>query len=1097
MGMASIFAGRAFIELTTKDSKFQKGLQEASAKLKAFGNKASEAGKSMAAFWAPIAAPAAMAVKVFADFDDQMRLCQAVTQASGKDFDLLAEKAKKLGRETSFTASQVASGMVALGRMGFKPKEIDNAIASVMDLSRVTGTDLAQAADIAANSMRMFGLNSSKMTSVVDILSVTANSSAQTLGDLFEGLKQAAPAAAGANENIKDVCTNLGILANMGIKGSMAGNALKKAYLQMADPKIQQYLDDTFGIRVLDGNKNLRRMADILTDVAKAINGMPTAEKLAFLQDVFDIRGMTGAQGIIANIDQIEAFRKKLDQSSGSAAKSAKAMDEGIGGTLRILASQIEGVAIALGQALVPFLKGAAAAFSPVITVITEFITKNGALLASITQIAMRNVVFGAGLFAIGKIISYVSGVISIFSNGLIMCGNIVKGFQAGIGFLSDMFRRCVSGIRDYGAALSLAREAMAASGGRLTAAAFRGIAEAAGIAVNSINRYVMAILASGNVEVGRKTLEWLKGLPGLFTDLCRRIYIYITTIGTASASNGIFAVSCQTVGNAMKGAWKAITSAVTGLVKYVATVGLAGAATAALGGIVKVLTVTVAGLGKALTFLAAHPVVLVLTVALVAIAATVATIAARCNAESKQAKKDAEEARAAYERAQKNTETGQQKRRQGFGNMEALQKLAEASKTSKLSAEEIETAVALINSLKPFGSEGWASIDKTTGRIKLAEDAIKQFQQTAQRQAVMEAEAELKALKAQEAAVKKQMAKYGGWRDKFNLGWDTSAEYNEAYEKELDAIRAKQLAAHARLNQAKKGSDEGVYGQQMRQTAADKADQAARRREVSLKSFQDAERAAAEYEKKLSDSRKSALEREIDQIDAAKKKYMEMLKVMLQYESQKQADKQDQGKIAEWQKKLANAEAEADRLKQEARDRESKKASDDMKQEQKSFAETQKRIQDKRNEDAAQKKIDETVKNDPKAGMKMLSGLLVQAQAAARQAAMEFQEALKDAAKPDSDGVVRYTDEERAKIQAAKAKYEQNESRVDNYRSQLRRLQEEQRNSPTVTGIFGGGDVDSLSLTQRPVEEINTKLSMVDQHLTQIRDKKTGLLFT
>jgi TP901 family phage tail tape measure protein len=62
-------------------------------------------------------------MKVFSSFDDQMRTVQAVTGATGAEFDKLTEKAKLLGRATSFTTAQVASGMVELGRAGFAPDE--------------------------------------------------------------------------------------------------------------------------------------------------------------------------------------------------------------------------------------------------------------------------------------------------------------------------------------------------------------------------------------------------------------------------------------------------------------------------------------------------------------------------------------------------------------------------------------------------------------------------------------------------------------------------------------------------------------------------------------------------------------------------------------------------------------------------------------------------------------------------------------------------------------------------------------------------------------------------------------------------------------
>lgn len=52
----------------------------------------------------------------------------------------------------------------------------------------------------------------------------------------------AGPQAAAANDNIVNVSGALGVLANMGIKGSLAGTALRKSYSQFAKSDIQNKL---------------------------------------------------------------------------------------------------------------------------------------------------------------------------------------------------------------------------------------------------------------------------------------------------------------------------------------------------------------------------------------------------------------------------------------------------------------------------------------------------------------------------------------------------------------------------------------------------------------------------------------------------------------------------------------------------------------------------------------------------------------------------------------------------------------------------------------------------------------------------------------
>lgn len=124
-----IKAGAAYVELFTKDSRFVRGLRLAERRLRAFGQKASQIGKRMLLLSGAIAAPLVFASRTFAGFEDQMKAVQAVTGAVGDEFERLYKQAKNLGRTTSFTAAQVAEGMLNLGRAGFRPAEIEAAIA--------------------------------------------------------------------------------------------------------------------------------------------------------------------------------------------------------------------------------------------------------------------------------------------------------------------------------------------------------------------------------------------------------------------------------------------------------------------------------------------------------------------------------------------------------------------------------------------------------------------------------------------------------------------------------------------------------------------------------------------------------------------------------------------------------------------------------------------------------------------------------------------------------------------------------------------------------------------------------------------------------
>ena len=95
----------------------------------------------------------------------------AVTKATQLQFSTLTEKAKELGATTSWTATQVAEGMLSLGRMGFDANDIDKMISGVMDLGRALDIEVGD----AAKMMTLFWVvgynNTAYLPSLLDVQS--------------------------------------------------------------------------------------------------------------------------------------------------------------------------------------------------------------------------------------------------------------------------------------------------------------------------------------------------------------------------------------------------------------------------------------------------------------------------------------------------------------------------------------------------------------------------------------------------------------------------------------------------------------------------------------------------------------------------------------------------------------------------------------------------------------------------------------------------------------------------------------------------------------------------------------------------------------
>ena len=436
-------AGRAFIEAYLDSTKVQAGLKQLRARFRSAGAAFRRVGAGLLGSAAAVATPIAFATKKYADFQDQVAATGAVTGASATQLAALASQAKELGRTTSNTASEIAALQTELGRAGFSPDEIIAATPAIRNLVRATGTDLAQSAQIAAAAMRQFGLEASDTTRISDVLTATANSSAQTLEDIGESMKYVGPIASDAGMSLEQTAKAAGFLANMGIKGSMAGTGLKTVLTRLADPKIAKKME-AMGVAI-DVSDPIKTLGEL----GKAMAGMSNADRLATLNELFGLRGMVGASKMAGDAKSYERVSDAIDEAGGAAARTSQMMDDTLGGTFRRILSAAEGVQIAIGESLTPMFRSLESAITGPLEMFSKFVEANGELMQSIAVgIAIVGGI-GAALIATGLaanfagfIIGGLASVIGVLGSiaGVLPALAIVGGIAAGVGSLVYYF---------------------------------------------------------------------------------------------------------------------------------------------------------------------------------------------------------------------------------------------------------------------------------------------------------------------------------------------------------------------------------------------------------------------------------------------------------------------------------------------------------------------------------------------------------------------------------------------------------------------------------------------------------------------------------
>lgn len=377
------------------------------------GSRVTSVGKSLAlGVTAPITGLGAAIVKTTSDFDSSMSNVKAISGATGSDFEKLRDKAKEMGAKTQFSATQAADAMGYMAMAGWKTNDIINGLPGVMNAAAASGEDLATVSDIITDSMTAFGLQANQAGHFADVLASASSNSNTNIGMLGESFKYVAPLAGSLGYSVEDTSMALGLMANAGIKGSQGGTVLRAALTRLVKPtKDVQGMMNKYGIELTNSDGSMKSLSEVMGILRTKLGGLDQATQSNVAATLFGQEAMSGMLAIIntSNSDY-DKLSKAINNSDGAAQKMADTMNDNLGGKIKTLKSALEGVAIQLGDILVPII-------TDVVEWFTKWVNKFGTLsegtqkfiliVAGIAA-ALGPTIIGIGNFitAVGKISS-------------------------------------------------------------------------------------------------------------------------------------------------------------------------------------------------------------------------------------------------------------------------------------------------------------------------------------------------------------------------------------------------------------------------------------------------------------------------------------------------------------------------------------------------------------------------------------------------------------------------------------------------------------------------------------------------------------------
>lgn len=369
--------GKVVIETDLDSSGIEKGLSKLGS-ITAKGMKAATVAITGTA--AALGGVAAAAIKVGSDFESQMSRVKAISGATGEEFEQLKAQAMQLGADTSFSASQAAEGMENLAAAGFTTSEIMNAMPGLLNLAAASGEDLASSSDIAASTLRGFGLAASDAAHVADVLAANANRTNSSVADTGEAMKYIAPLARAAGLSLEETAAAIGIMANAGVNGSQAGTSLRGALSRLSKPtKDMSEAMDELGISFYDSNGKMKSLTEQVGMLRQATEGMTDEQKNNYLVTLY---GQEALSGMLALINEGEGSLGELTNAykncDGAAQKAAETMQDNLSGALEQLGGSAQTLGLAFYNSVADNLKNAAKTATESINNITDSFNNGG-----------------------------------------------------------------------------------------------------------------------------------------------------------------------------------------------------------------------------------------------------------------------------------------------------------------------------------------------------------------------------------------------------------------------------------------------------------------------------------------------------------------------------------------------------------------------------------------------------------------------------------------------------------------------------------------------------------------------------------------------
>ena len=291
-------------------------------------------------------------IKTYMDFEAQMKKVQAISGASGAEFDALTEKAKEMGAATQFSATEAGQALQYMAMAGWKTDQMLSGIPGIMNLAAASGEDLGRVSDIVTNALTAFGLKAEDSGHFADVLAQASSNSNTNVSMMGETFKYVAPLAGALKYSVEDTALAIGLMANAGVQGEQAGTSLRAIMTRLVDPPADAAKAlAQLGVTVKNSDGTVKPFRQTMKELRSAFSDLTDSQKAQMVSSIAGQEAMSGFFALLNTSDSdFDKLTSAIDSSSGAAHRQAEIMNDNLKGDMKSLSSVWESLQLEFMQ---------------------------------------------------------------------------------------------------------------------------------------------------------------------------------------------------------------------------------------------------------------------------------------------------------------------------------------------------------------------------------------------------------------------------------------------------------------------------------------------------------------------------------------------------------------------------------------------------------------------------------------------------------------------------------------------------------------------------------------------------------------------------